>query len=259
MNRYRVFAGLIFAATLSSCQESTAVDDLWTPPVANVAQVRFFHFGVNAPGVNFYGNTSKLTAISSATGVEATTGTVYGGVGNGGFYSLVTPGAFTLTGKIAATVDKDLTIASVAATLDSAKTYSFYMCGFYNAGGKTSDAFVIEDVFGSTIDFSTAYVRFVHVISNAAPMTLYAKNTTTLAEVPVGVEVAYKAATAFVPIPAGVYDLGTRFNGVGTNAVSRTAVSFVAGKVYTIGARGDITVVSTTATNRPFLDNTANR
>jgi hypothetical protein len=27
----------------------------------------------------------------------------------------------------------------------------------------------------------------------------------------------------------------------------------------TIGARGDITITSTTATNRPFLDNTANR
>jgi hypothetical protein len=36
-------------------------------------------------------------------------------------------------------------------------------------------------------------------------------------------------------------------------------VSFNGGKVYTIGARGDITVVSTTATNRPFLDNTANQ
>jgi hypothetical protein len=46
---------------------------------------------------------------------------------------------------------------------------------------------------------------------------------------------------------------------VTTNAIARTAVSFSAGKVYTISARGDMTVVSTTATNRPFLDNTANR
>ena len=41
--------------------------------------------------------------------------------------------------------------------------------------------------------------------------------------------------------------------------ITRTGVQFVAGKVYTIGARGDITIVSTTATNRPFLDLTANR
>ena len=31
------------------------------------------------------------------------------------------------------------------------------------------------------------------------------------------------------------------------------------GRLYTIGARGDMTVVSGTAVNRPFLDNTANR
>jgi len=29
--------------------------------------------------------------------------------------------------------------------------------------------------------------------------------------------------------------------------------------VYTIAARGDITVTSSAAANRPFLDNTANR
>jgi hypothetical protein len=33
----------------------------------------------------------------------------------------------------------------------------------------------------------------------------------------------------------------------------------VASRVYTVSARGDMTVTSTTATNRPTLDNTANR
>jgi hypothetical protein len=71
--------------------------------------------------------------------------------------------------------------------------------------------------------------------------------------------VAYQAGGAFTALPAGVYDLFARESGATANKISRTAVSFVAGRVYTIGARGDITVVSTTATNRPFLDNTANR
>jgi hypothetical protein len=249
---------VVFAATLSSCEEST-VRDIAEDVPTTVARVKFFHFGVNAPGVNFYGNTSKLTAISSATGIESTTGTTYGNVGSGGFYSLVDPGAYTLTGKIAATVDKDLTIASVVDTLETGKAYSYYMSGFYNAGAKTVEAFVVEDPFNATIDFTVAYVRFVHAISNAAPLTLFARNTTSLVEVPVGAAVTYKSAGAFTSIPAGVYDLGARLTGVATNAVSRTAVSFVAGRVYTVGARGDITIVSTTATNRPFLDNTANR
>jgi hypothetical protein len=256
MNKLRVLAAVICAATLSSC-DKTAVQDI-TGPVPG-SRVRFFHFGVNAPGVNFYGNTTKLTAVTSATGVESTTGTVYGGVGSAGFYAAVEPGAYTFTGKIAATVDKDLTIASVASTLENGKSYSFYMSGFYNTTTKTVEAFVVEDPFGATIDYSVAYVRFVHAINNAAALTLYARNTTTLAEVPVGAAVSYKAAGAFTALPPGVYDLGARLTGVTTNAISRTAVSFVAGRVYTVGARGDITVVSTTATNRPFLDNTANR
>ena len=58
----------------------------------------------------------------------------------------------------------------------------------------------------------------------------------------------------------GVYDLNTRLAGSSANLVSRTAVSFVAGRIYTIGARGDITLPSSgTATNRASLDNTLNR
>jgi hypothetical protein len=60
-------------------------------------------------------------------------------------------------------------------------------------------------------------------------------------------------------VPNGTYDLSTRYAGVTTNAITRAAVSFSAGRVYTIGARGDITVTSTTAATRPQLDNTANR
>ncbi len=36
-------------------------------------------------------------------------------------------------------------------------------------------------------------------------------------------------------------------------------MSLLDGSVYSISARGDTTVKSTTATNRPFLDNTLNR
>ena len=86
-----------------------------------------------------------------------------------------------------------------------------------------------------------------------------AKNTTTQAELAVGSVVAYKSAGAFTAVPPGLYDLSTRYAGQTTNAISRTGVSFSAGRVYTITARGDITVTSTTATNRPFLDNTTNR
>lgn len=256
MSNHRSIASLLCAALLASCGQN-AVQDI-TGPLPS-ARIKFFNFGVNAPAVNFYANTAKMTAISSATGVESTNGTSYGGVGSGGFYSAIAPGQYTVTGKIAAATDKDLVVSTVAATIADGKNYSVYLSGFYDATAKTVGGFVVEDPFVANIDYSVAYVRFVHAMSNANPMTLYAKNTTTGTEVAVGSLVGYKAGGEFTSLPSGVYDLGARYASAATNAISRTAVSFSAGKVYTIGARGDITVTSTSATNRPFLDNTANR
>jgi hypothetical protein len=259
MNRYASIAALLCAALLTSCDayDKKAVGDI-TAPAAG-ARIRFFNFGVNAPGVNFYANATKMTAILSATGTESTVGVVYGGVGSGGDYAVITPGQYTLTGKIAAATDKDLAIATAPATIADGKYYSFYMSGFYDATAKSVESFIVEDAFAPQFDYTAASVRFVNAISNSSPMTLYAKNTTTGAEVAVGGAVAYKAGGAFTALPNAVYDLNTRVAGSTTNVITRTAVSFSAGRVYTIGARGDITVVSTTATTRPTLDNTANR
>ncbi len=256
MTTLRFVTALTCAAALVGC-EKNAVQELTgsTPEAA----VRFFNFGVNAPAVNFYAGPTKMTAILSATGAESVLGVAYGGVGAGGFYSAVAPAQYDFTGKIAAATDKDLTIATVNSTIAAGKAYSFYMSGFYNTTAKSVDAFMVEDNFPVTIDFGQVYVRFVNAISNGPAMTLYARNTTTAAEVPVGAAVAYKGAGTFTAIPAGVYDIGARLTGVTTNAISRTAVSFVVGRTYTVSSRGDITVTSTTATNRPFLDVTANR
>ena len=260
MNRLSSIAALLCAGVLSSCGKD-AVRDISGPPPA-ASRIRFFNFGVNAPGVNFYANQTKMTAITSATGTESTTGIVYGGVGAGGAYSAIAPGQYTLTGKIAAATDKDLAVSTVTTTIADGKYYSFFMSGLYDATAKTVDGFVVEDPVVAPTDFSVATVRFINAISNANPMTLYAKSTTTGTEVAVGAEVAYKGAGAFTALQAGVYDLSTRYTGAATNALTRPAVSFVGGRVYTITARGDITVAPSTAcgsTNRTCLDNTANR
>jgi len=256
MTNSRVLALLLAATALTACG-TNAVQDI-NGPLAS-SRVRFFNFGVNAPGMNFYANETKMTAISSTTGVESTTGVVSGGVGSAGFYSAIAPGSYTLQGKIAATTDKDLTISKVTSSIEQGKYYTFYVSGIYDATAKTVEGFVVEDPLPAAIDFTTAYVRFVNAISNSSAMTLYAKNTTTGVEVALGGGVAYKGAGVFTALAGGFYDLGTRVAGSSTNAVSRAGVQFAAGKVYTIGARGDITVTSTTAATRPQLDNTANR
>jgi hypothetical protein len=260
MNRHRSLTALLCVAALAACDKN-AVQELSLAPLPD-SRIKFFNFGVNAPGVNFYANETKMTAILSATGSEATTGVPYGGVGAGGAYVAIAPGQYSLTGRIAALTDKDRPIDTVSATLADGKYYSFYLSGFYDATAKLVDGFVVEDPLVVPTDYSVAYVRFVHAIANASPMTLYAKNTDTTItkqEVAVGAEVVYKGAGAFVALPGGVYDLRTQYTGATTSAITRTAQSFSGGRVYTVSARGDITVTSTSATNRPILDNTPNR
>ncbi len=247
---------LLCAVALTACEKNAVQDITGSLPAA---RVKFFNFGVGAPAVNFYANDAKVTAVLSATGVESTNGVASGGVGSGGFYSGIAPGQYTFAGKIAAAVDKDVPIAAATATLAAGKAYSFYISGIYNTTSKTAEGFVLEDAFVDTLDYTVSYVRFVNAISNANPMSLYARNPTTGVEVPVGGAVAYKSAGAFTPLPGAVYDISTRYVGSSTNLITRTAVSFSAGKVYTISARGDITVVSTTLATRPLLDNTSNR
>ena len=268
MKRYPFIAALLCAGALTACGDE-ALTIITEPPATN-SRIRFFHFGVNAPGVNFYSDATKMTGIATTacstppipeacttTGSESTIGLGYSAVAAGGAYLVIPPGQHTLTGKIAAATDKDLAIATVTTNIEDGKFYSFYMSGIYNATAKTSDAFVVEDPVTPPTDFSVATVRFVHAISNANPMTLFARDTTTKIEVPVGAQVAYKGAGAFTAIPAGVHDLSTRYAGVTTNAMTRPAVTFLGGRVYTITARGDITVAPTTtcvAANRTCLD-----
>lgn len=259
MTRYSSIAALLFASLLAACGTKEVQSLTGTDPQG---RVRFFNFGVNAPSVNFYADGTKMTAIQSTTGTESTAGIAYGVVGANGAYSTIDPGPHALTGKIAATTDKDLAISSVNTTIEDGKYYSFYMSGIYNTSTKNVEGFVVEDNFAIPTDTTLATVRFAHAISNANPMTLYAKSTVTAVETVVGAEVAYKGVGAFVTLPAGAYDLSTRYTGSSTNVLTRPAVSFVARKVYTITARGDITVAPSTAcaaTNRTCLDNTANR
>jgi Domain of unknown function (DUF4397) len=256
MNRYRAFAVLVAGAFLAGCDEN-AVQVITGPETGT--RIKFFNFGVNAPGVNFYANTTKMTAITSATGVESTNGVASGGVGNGGLYSSITPGQYSLEGKIAAATDKDLAITKVTATLADGKSYSYYISGIYSTTAKTAEGFVVEDPLPAAIDFTQASVRFVNAISNSQPMVLYVRNTVTGTEVAVGAAVAYKAAGAFTNLPQASYDLFVRAPGSSTNLITRTGVSFNNGRTYTIGARGDMTVTGTTSALRPQLDNTANR
>jgi hypothetical protein len=266
MNRSKSIAALVCIALLSACGDS-AVQKITSATPGS--QIKFYNFGVCGttqttttscmPSVNFYANDQKMTAISSTSGAESSSGTAYTFVGNNGIYSGIAPGQYTISGRIsAAGTDKDAPVSNTSVTLEDGKYYSYYLSGFYNTTAKTVDSFIVEDDFPA-IDLTATNVRFVNAIANANPMTLYAKNTTTGIETAIGAETAYKGAGAFVSLASGTYDLSTRYTGSTTNVITRTAVALVPGKAFTVTARGDITITSTTAINRPFLDNTANQ
>ena len=257
MKRHGRLAAVLTAALLAACGDK--IDRTVTGP-APAARIKFFNFGVNAPGVDFYANSVKMTAINSAVGVESLRGTIYGEGGAGGFYVNISPGQYTLNGKITDTTSHGLAISTASQSVENGKAYSFYQSGFYNATTKTVDAFVLEDAWTPPTDLTKASIRFVNTISNATgPLTLVVKSQSTgSSEIVIGLPVDYKGATTYTTIPFGVYDLYARYTGSSTNVFTRTGVSFGIGRVYTVAARGDITVPGTTATNRPFCDSTPN-
>ncbi len=260
---------LLAGVTLTAC-EKNAVGLLDDPAAGNGANVKFFNFSVGSPQVNFFVNDKKVTAISAtgcyllddtnrqqclSGGLESATGVAYGSAGHGAnaWYSDVTPGPVTVSGKIATTTDKNLAIANVQSNVEAGKFYSYYLSGIYNTTAKTSDAFIVEDVMPPE-DFTVANVRFVNASSTTQPMTLYLRDRTTLVETAIGGAVAYKSGGVFVAVPLASYDLFTRTAGSSTNVFSRLQVSFSLGRAYTITARGNTATASTM-----LLDNTANR
>lgn len=256
MKKYIYLLILPLITILSGCEKNT-IPVISTPTTG--ARIKFYNFSLNSPGVNFYANEKKMTAIQSTTGIEAITGVAYGSVGPASNYAAIEGGEYIFKGQIAAAKDKDLAIASLITTVETDKYYSLYTCGFYNTVAKTSDTFILEDKLPA-VDNSVTYVRFVNGIPNAnSGMDFMVKNNTTSVETVIATNVAYKSGADFVKLLPGVYTIYTRYPGINTNLITRADVSFVIGRVYTISSRGDMTVVSTTATNRPFLDNTANR
>ncbi|MBM3908149.1 MAG: DUF4397 domain-containing protein [Gemmatimonadetes bacterium] len=259
MKKLASIAVLLCATVLSSCGEE-AFPDI-TGPMGE-ARIKFFNFSVGAPGVYFYAGNNKAAGISGASvvidaktgvvtsSVEAVTGTIYGGVTAGGYYSAMTPGSYNLQAKMADTLQRATVVSTVAQVLSAGKAYSYYMSGVYDATLKTAEAFIVEDNFPATADWTQAYVRFVNASPGSVPMTLYGTNTTTATpQAAIGAITAYKGGSAFVGVPTGSYNLDAKDAG-GVSKITRTAVSFSAGRIYTITVRGTTTL---------FLDNTTNQ
>ena len=182
MRNYKSLVMLLGAAVALVACDKNGVQDITEPPPGGAA-VKFFNFAVGAPPVDFYANDTKMT------GVSTTTGTTYGNAGTGGWYDDIAPGQYTFEAK---TVPAGTVLGAATTTVGPAKFYSYYLSGLYDATGNTADSFVIEDQVPAW-DYTNANVRFVNAIYNSTPLTLYAKNTITGVEVPIGGATAFAA------------------------------------------------------------------
>jgi hypothetical protein len=262
MTTHRHIAALVLGAAAIAACGTTAQTDITAP--AATTRVLFFNEGLNSPGVNFFADTAKLTAVSSSSGLQTPVGTTYSQVAAGGYYTGVAAGAHTLSGRLSDTTaaNFNVVISSVSATVADGKSYSYYQSGLYDPVAKKVDAFLVEDPIPATVDYTVANVRLVNAIYNANPGTLTVTNAdTSIHPTPppavIGGAVAYKNAGAYVAIPVGSYSLSVA--GLGATPLTHASVAFAGGRYYTITARGDMTVTSGTATNRPLLDNQPNR
>ena len=270
MIRLRLLGTLLSVTSLAAC-ERNAVQSI-TAPVSG-AFIRFQNYGVNAPGVNFYANEQKLTAISSAscspppaatdtaavrrcatTGIEATTGVVYGNSASGGNYEMLSPGQYKLTGRVAATIDNGLPVSTVDAQLAEGNFYSYYISGIYNATTKTSDAFLIEDALPTSFDYTRSYVRIVNASANAGAISASSKLQGSADMVTLATGLAYRSASPFAIVAPGLTDLTVTVNGASVTFANQ---NFLGGHVLTLALRGD--AISTSTITRLALTGSYNR
>jgi hypothetical protein len=86
----------------------------------------------------------------------------------------------------------------------------------------------------STPASGKAHVRFVHLSPNAPAVDIAVVGTGAV----VFDDVAFKEGTAFTPLDAGTYLLDVRLEGTGTVVLVLPTMTFQAGKIYTVWAKG---------------------
>ncbi|WAC41930.1 hypothetical protein [Pedobacter sp. SL55] len=254
--RFNIITAIIVSLFILSCEKNAVQQIDYTPAGAFI---RAYNFAVSGPTVNIYANDKKMTAIGSTTGIEAAAGISAYGVfpTTNSYLNLTTVGDVVFKAKVSSTATTNANIETTVLPTNvvAGKYYSFYTSGIYDATAKTTSSFILEDNFPS-IDTAVSYVRLVNTISNAANgFNLVAVNTTTAEVINIAAATAYKAGSAFVKVPNGVYNLtAVSVNTPANITITRAAVSFSKGLVYTIAARGSTTTTSTLA-----LDLTRNR
>jgi len=149
-------------------------------------------------------------------------------------YAQYTAGDFSIKVTTANAVDN---LLSKTITLADQTAYSYYLIG------KTPnlDGLLVTDDL-STYSADKAFVRFINLSPDAPTLDLFVKDATTS----LIADKAYKAVSGFVAVDPAVYNYDIKEKTTGTVKASvSTGAALVAGKYYTIIARGLVTAGDT--------------
>jgi Domain of unknown function (DUF4397) len=171
------------------------------------------------------GCVGATTATLTVNGNNLSNGSSVGYLSNSGYQTVAT-GAATISSVLTGVG----TLGTVNTTLNSGISYSVFDCGTV-----LGDSLVIvADVFPTSIG-SYAYARLVNVSSDTTATAITAAVGNTV----IGSNIAYGAASGFVQVSPGAYNL-TAFNvNKPGNVATLSSVQMNAGQVYTLMYSGN--------------------
>ncbi len=246
---------------IAACKDGKeAVPDI-TKPITG-AKIRLYNFAYNSPGVNFYANQQKISAVTSANGSEAVGGVAFGGTYPANQYALTPAGQTTFKAQTSSTnlTMPNAVLTTVDKNVEEGKYYSLFTSGVYNATTKTTEGFIVEDIFPKVADTAQANIRIVNsgfntsTLSMILTLTKVTNGVTRIDTVNIASGVPYKSASPYVGFRPGAYAIVVTDLASGKK-VTRAATTFLTDRVYTLALRGNLI----TSVPAPFIDNTVNR
>ena len=222
MKQYGPWLAIVFmaAAILPACKKSSD-----SGPQAN-AQVMLVNAspGDSTPR-NFYFNDTKLNTQSLSYPANSA-------------YLPLAPGTYSIKVTSANSINP---IAATSAGLGSGKNYSVFA---YDTllGGKIK-VFAVEDNLAAPAANKTK-VRFLDLSPVAVAVDIYANDSLVFANRSYADNVSDNSKANFISVNAGTYVVKIRLAGSGANIsplLTLTDNVFVAGKIYTIYAKGTVT------------------
>jgi hypothetical protein len=214
MTMKSTIAALSFLTVFASCEKN---DD--APVVVEEATVMIKHASPDAPAVDILVDGVKTN--SAPVTFNSNTG-----------YIKVKAGARTIRVNAAGTTNA---VINATATLVKDKNYSIFAANRL----ANIEPIVVEDNL-TTPSAGKAHVRFVHLSPDAPAVNIVAGTAATN----LFSAVTFKTTTAFIPVDATTAGTAVTLNvrnASNNNTVLAVPVTLIAGKIYTIVARGLVT------------------